>query len=233
MLNGFYVWSHNIESVNPDGDGQGSAQDFDNLWEEKGPADNDRRNVASISGMWNLDYLKGSNRIMREVANGWTISPIVSLQSGTPFTITTGADKNDDSANANRPDLTGVNPSLDPHRCRICAAGTTGVTGEWFNPAAFTANGPGVAGGIGPGAADGNTPRDSLRAPGYRDIDLGLLRDFHFERGMVFQLRGEATNVFNLVSLNSPTATLSSGNDGKITGASTPRLIQVGARFTF
>jgi hypothetical protein len=102
-----------------------------------------------------------------------------------------------------------------------------------FNTAAFVANGPGVTGGIGPGGADGNAPRDYLRAPGYRDIDLGLLRDFRFGERVTFQLRGEATNVFNLVSLNAPTATLSSGNDGKITGAASPRLIQVGARLTF
>jgi hypothetical protein len=101
----------------------------------------------------------------------------------------------------------------------------------WFNTAAFTANGPGL--GIGPGGADGNTPRDYLRAPGYRDIDLGLLRDFHLQRGVVFQLRGEATNAFNLVSLNAPTASLASGNNGKITSAASPRLIQVGARLTF
>jgi hypothetical protein len=103
--------------------------------------------------------------------------------------------------------------------------------GAWFNTAAFSANGPGL--GIGIGGADGNTPRDYLRGPGYRDIDLGLLRDFRFERGLVFQIRGEATNAFNLVSLNNPTASLSSGNDGKITAAASPRLIQVGARLTF
>jgi hypothetical protein len=50
---------------------------------------------------------------------------------------------------------------------------------------------------------------------------------------MVFQIRGEATNAFNLVSLNNPTATLSSGTDGQITSASSPRIIQVGARLTF
>jgi hypothetical protein len=226
MLNGFYVWSHNLESVNPDGDGQGTAQDFDNLWEEKGAADNDRRNVASISGIWNIDYYRGSNLLMKEVVNGWTISPIVSLQSGTPFTITTGSNKNFDSQNANRPNLVpGVNPVLDPHRARSVSRGA------WFNTAAFSANGPGL--GIGIGGADGNTPRDYLRGPGYRDIDLGLLRDFRFERGLVFQIRGEATNAFNLVSLNNPTASLSSGNDGKITAAASPRLIQVGARLTF
>jgi hypothetical protein len=47
------------------------------------------------------------------------------------------------------------------------------------------------------------------------------------------EFRADATNAFNLVSLNPPTATLSSTNDGKITGAASPRLIQVGARISF
>ena len=76
-------------------------------------------------------------------------------------------------------------------------------------------------------------PRDYLRAPGYRNVDLGLLRDFRLERGMTFQLRGEATNVFNMVCLNGPNGTLSSAQFGWITSAATQRLLQVGARFTF
>jgi hypothetical protein len=240
MVNGFYVWSHNIESVNPDGDGQGTAQDFLNLWEEKGAADNDRRHVASISGMWKLEYYTGENKVVKQVVNGWTISPIVSLQSGTPFTVSTGSNKSLDSANANRPNLvSGVNPKLDAHRCRICTAGQTGVADQWFNPAAFVANGPGL--GIGIGGADGNAPRDYLSGPGYRDVDLGILRDFRFE-GMTFQVRGEATNAFNMVSLNGPASsgvantvggTPTQSTIGKITSAGTPRLIQLGARLTF
>ena len=226
MLSGFYVWSHNIDSVNPDGIGQGTAQDFDNLWEEKGPAAVDRRNVASISGIWSIDYYRGSNFLMKNVVNGWTISSIVSLQSGTPVEIVTGSNNNFDSENHNRPNLVpGVSAFLDPHRSRSVSRN------EWFNTAAFTPNGPGL--GIGPGGADGNTPRNYLRGPGYRDIDLGILRNFHFERGIIFQLRGEATNAFNLVSLNNPTANLASGNNGKITSAASPRIIQVGARLTF
>src|SRR6266567_1067501 len=223
MLNGFYVFSHSFQSVNESAIGQATAQDFDNLWEERGPTDNDRRHVASISGMWNINFYKGSNLLMKQVVNGWTISPIVSLQSGAPFSITTGSNKNFDSANDSRPDLVpGVKAFLDPHRSR------SAVAAAWFNTAAFTANGPGVTGGIGPGGADGNAPRDYLRGPGYRDIDLGLLRDFHIGDRWMFQLRGEATNAFNFVSLNNPTANLSSGNDGKISSAASPRLIQVG-----
>ncbi|MGA3048354.1 MAG: carboxypeptidase regulatory-like domain-containing protein [Terracidiphilus sp.] len=244
MLNGFYVWSHALQSSNESAIGQMTAQDFDNLWEEIGPMDADRRNVANISGIWNINYYHGQNFIMKQFVNGWTISPIYTLQSGSPFEITTGSTKNDDSNGHNRPDLvSGVNAVLDPHRCRVCAAGIVGAAQEWFSTAAFVANGPGVTGGIGPGGADGNTPRDYLRGPGYRDVDLGFFRDFHFAEKMTFQLRGEATNVFNLVSLNNPTGTSgppptvganpSSSSFGKITSAASPRLIQVGARLTF
>ena len=108
------------------------------------------------------------------------------------------------------------------------------MTSEWFNTAAFTANGPGVAGGIGPCGADGNVSRNSLYGPGFKDVDMGLFRNITLERGVVFQLRGEATNVFNLVSLSNPTASLASGNYGKITSAAgTQRILQVGARLTF
>ena len=226
MLNGYYVWGHEFQSVNESAVGQAGAQDFANLWEERGPMDNDRRHMSTMSGIWHIDYYRGDNFLMKQFVNGWTISPIVYLYSGTPFTVSTGSNKNFDSANANRPNLVpGVKAFLDPHRSRSISRNA------WFNAAAFTSNGPGL--GIGRGGADGNEPRDYLRAPGYRAVDLGLFRDFRFERGIVFQLRGEATNAFNLVSMSAPTANLASSLNGKITSAGSPRLIQVGARLTF
>ena len=242
MLNGFYVWSHALQSSNESADGQMTAQDFDNLWEEKGAMSVDRRNVAVISGMWKVDYYHGSNFFMKQVVNGWTVSPIWTMQSGSPFEITTGSTVNDDSSGHNRPNLVpGVNPNLGAHRTRSAEAAA------WFNTAAYVYNCiPGTTGctttGIGPGNADGNVRRDSLRNPGYRDVDLGIFRDIALERGMVFQLRGEATNAFNMVSLNGPGAsgppkTVGAANAsstfGTITGAASPRIIQVGARFTF
>jgi hypothetical protein len=225
MLNGFYVLSHSFQSSNESAVGLATAQDFAHLEEERGPTDNDRRHTASISGIWNLDYYKGSNSLMSQLANHWTISSIAILYSGAPVNIVTGSNKNFDSANNNRPNLVaGQDAFLDPHRSRSVAAA------EWFNTAAFAANGPGL--GIGPYGADGNAPRDYLRAPGYRDIDLGIFRNITFER-FTLQFRGEATNAFNLVSLNAPTANLASSLNGRITSAASPRLIQLGARLTF
>jgi hypothetical protein len=225
MLNGFYVLSHSFQSSNESAVGLATAQDFAHLEQERGPTDNDRRHTASISGIWNLDYYKGSNSFMSQLANHWTISSIAILYSGAPVNIVTGSNKNFDSANNNRPNLVaGQNAFLDPHRSRSVAAS------EWFNTAAFAPNGPGL--GIGPYGADGNAPRDYLRAPGYRDIDLGIFRNITFER-FTLQFRGEATNAFNLVSLNAPTANLASSLNGRITSAASPRLIQLGARLTF
>jgi len=255
MLSGFYVWSRAMDTFEPDADGLSVPQDDGyfgtpftpanntlgalggGLQEEKGPMSADIRSNAVMSGMWNIDYFHGENKIVKEVVNGWQIAPIVYLHSGGPFTMTTGSSKNLDSNNSsssNRPNLVpGVSPKLDPHRCRVCSS-TNSVLDAWFNTAAFTANGPGMAGGIGPGGADGNSGRNNLYGPGFRDIDLGIFRNITLERGMVFQIRAEATNAFNLVSLSNPTANLASGNDGKITGAAgTARVIQVGGRLTF
>ena len=253
-VSGFYVWSHALESANFVENGLQNAQDFGvlgkpftatnnslgalggGLKEEYGDMDQNHDSNAAISGMWNIDYFRGSNKIVKEVVNGWTISPVVYLISGGPFTVSTGSNKNFDSAGQSRPDyntVTPVSPKLDPHRCRVCTGDS--VTSRWFNNAAFVANGPGVAGGIGPGGADGNVGRDSLIGPGLKDMDAGLFRNITFERGMVFQFRAEVTNVMNWVSLNNPSSgNITSGSQATITSAAgTQRVIQLGGRLTF
>jgi hypothetical protein len=251
-VSGFYVWSRALESSNPVENGLMNAQDFGvlgkpftasnnslgaiggGLQEEYGLMDQNHDSNAAISAMWNIDYFHGSNKIVKEVVNGWTISPVVYLVSGGPFTVSTGSNKTFDSAGQSRPNVVpGVSPKLDPHRCRLCA--TNSVTSAWFNNAAFTANGPGLPGGIGPGGADGNVGRDSLIGPGLKDMDAALLRNIQFERGVAFQFRVEITNVMNWVNLSNPSAgNITATSQGTITSAAgTQRVIQLGGRLTF
>jgi len=254
-LSGFYVWSRALESANPVENGLSSAQDFGvfgkpftltntpgnpalgvtggGLGEEYGPMDQNRTHNAAIYGLWNISYYHGSNRIVKGVVNGWQFSPVVYLMSGQPFTVSTGSNKNLDSAGASRPNkVPGVSAHLDPHRCRACA---TGVTKTWFNNAAFSANGPGL--GIGPGGADGNSGRDNLTGPGLKDMDAGLFRNVNFPWGVVFQFRVEVTNVMNWVNLAQPSSgNITSGTQASITNTCTnctQRIIQLGGRLTF
>ena len=249
-ISGFYVWSRALQSSNESAIGQMTAQDFGylggaftatnntlgaiggGLAEEKGPMDANRTNNAVISAIWNIDYFHGSSMFLKQVLNGWQVAPVLYMTSGAPLNMTTGSTKNFDSSGANRPNaVPGVSPKL-PHGCRICAQNSE--LNAWFNVAAFTNNGPGLPGGIGPGGADGNVTRDSILGPGFRDMDLGIFRTFSFEHGIAFQFRAEGTNALNWVSVGNPTTSLSSGNDGKITGAQgTQRVIQLGGRLTF
>ena len=118
-----------------------------------------------------------------------------------------------------RPNLVpGVNASLDPNRPR------SATVAEWFNTAAFVAN---------PIGKDGTFGRNVLDAPGYRDVDLGIFRDFQIKERFNLQFRAESTNAFNMVSLNAPSATLTSSSFGSISSAHTMRQIQLGMRLHF
>ena len=257
-ISGFYVWSRALESSNPVENGGMNMQNpgvlgkpftaandhgmldqngapivGGGLQEERGLMDQNHNSNAAISGMWNIDYVHG-NKIAKLVFNGWTISPVVYLTSGGPFSMSSGSNLNLDSTGQSRPNaVPGVSPKLDPHRCRVCATGS--VMSAWFNTAAFTKNGPGLPGGIGPGGADGNVGRDSLIGPGLKDMDAGLLRKVTFPRGIAFQFRAEVTNVMNWVNLGQPNGSLGAGSaEGTITGTvGTQRIIQLGGRLTF
>jgi outer membrane receptor protein involved in Fe transport len=265
-VSGFYVWSRALESAEPVENGGMTAQDYGvlgkpftaqnnsmgavggGLGEEYGLMNSNRDGNAAISGMWNINYFHGSNKIVRGLLNGWTISPVVYMQAGTPFTVSTGSNKNFDTSGQSRPNFTGVKAKFDAHRCRLCGGykggqSLTTVTGGWFNyqqntatnpnVASYTANGPGL--GIGPGGADGNVGRNSLIGPGLKDMDAGLLRNINLYRETQFQFRAEITNVMNWVSLGTPSdGNITSGSQGTITGANgTQRVIQLGGRLTF
>jgi hypothetical protein len=63
---------------------------------------------------------------------------------------------------------------------------------------------------------------------------MAILRDFSLGERLKLQIRGEATNVFNMVSLSAPNGAINiSGTTNQITSASGMRLIQIGGRLTF
>jgi hypothetical protein len=43
-----------------------------------------------LSTNWDIDYYQGGSAVVRNVVNRWSISPIIKVRSGLPFTITNG-----------------------------------------------------------------------------------------------------------------------------------------------
>jgi Carboxypeptidase regulatory-like domain len=218
-FSGFYTLSKTTSSVQlHNNTTQGSAQNFSNLDAEKGNADTDQRHVFSGSFNFQPDFYNGDNRVLKGILNGWSISPIVKIRSGRPFTVTNGnLDANLDGNNNDRARLIG-----DPFLANPTAA-------RWFNTAAFAQNVQVT--GVAP---DGNSPRNLLYGPGYRVVDLALSRDFKIGERFKLRLRGEGTNVLNLVNLGQPNSSFSTGPSfGTITDGGAMRILQFGARLTF
>ncbi|HKO96774.1 MAG TPA: carboxypeptidase regulatory-like domain-containing protein [Pyrinomonadaceae bacterium] len=221
-FNAFYTLSKTRSTVQlHNNTTQGLAQNYTKLYLDEGRADTDQRHVFSMSLNYRPDYFKGSHAVVRSILNGWSISPIIKLRSGLPFTVTNGnVDANLDGSTNDRARLIG-----DPHIDNPTAA-------RWFNTAAFAQN---VA--VTGVATEGNAPRNLLDGPGYKVVDLAISRDFDLSERFRLRFRAEATNVFNIVNLGQPGAAVPSGATsatfGVITSASPMRRMQFGLRLTF
>ena len=223
-FNAFYTYSKTLSSAQLyNSTNQGLAQNYSNLPEDKGAGDTDQRHVFSMSLNFRPDFYTGTNHVAKALINGWSISPIIKMRSGLPFTVTNGGvDANLDGVGTDRAQLVG-----DPHLDHPTAA-------MWFNTAAFAQNK--VVTGV---ATDGNSARNLLYGPSYHVVDLAVTRDIHVSaKDTKVSLRAEGTNIFNIVNLGQPGASVpaagvSSASFGVITSGQAMRKLQFGARFIF
>jgi hypothetical protein len=152
------------------------------------------------------------------VVGGWELSGVLQLTSGLPLNITDGQDISHTGIGLDRPNTIG-NPNLANSRSHHQKAV------EYFNTAAFQYAAVGTF---------GNTTRNSLRGPGYADIDGALMKNFSATDRLHFQFRAEVFNLFNRVNFNNPDGKVSDGvNFGQIRSALDPRVAQVALKMTF
>jgi outer membrane receptor protein involved in Fe transport len=235
-VNGFYIWSKGLASAslqttgNIGNSGATEPEDYYNLGLERQRTDNDQRHQAVISAVWKPDYFGHFNGVTRTILNGWSIAAIVSMRSGKPFTITSGTDDNVDGDNNDRPN---VLAGMKPHTLNGGSRALEKT--EWFDTTVYCKVGPATCPtGGGSSGLDGLVRVNSLDAPGYKDVDASIFRDFAIYDRVKFQFRGEATNVFNFVNLSAPGGTMSSTSSfGVISGAASMRVLQVGGRLLF
>ena len=236
-INGFYIWSKGLASASMQTTGNignSSAtepEDYYDLKLEHQREDNDMRHQALITAVWKPNYFGHFNRTTRLVLNDWSLAATLKMNSGKPFNITSGNDDNVDGDNNDRPNVAaGMVPTvIGAHRPR------SQEIAEWFQTNSYCrVASAGCPAGGGPSGLDGLVAPNSLDAPGYKNVDASLFRDFAIYNRIKFQFRGEATNVFNFVNLNAPGGTLSSTSSfGVISGGNTMRVIQVGGRLLF
>jgi hypothetical protein len=216
-----YAWSKSIDEQSSDptpGQSGSLAVPFDRRL-NRGLSDHDVAHRFVTSYVWDLPRLNGSSGFVRRVLGGWQHSGIWTLQSGRPFSITSGRDNSLSGINRDYADLTGEPVELDTGRPR------NQLLAEYFNTAAFTTNALGTF---------GNAPRNLLRGPGLFGLDMAVMKMIAIRENVRFQLRGEFFNAFNRPNFGNPrTNQRQSSRFGKIEGAGDPRIIQIALKVLF
>jgi hypothetical protein len=180
-----YTWSHEIDDM------VNVFSGFSNPYNpnfDRGSGDWDIRHNFTASVVYNLPDMKGSNSIVRGVLGGWQTSSIVQTRSGVPVdpTLIPGF-----FGLPVRPDLTGQPvklPNFDwPYRS--------------YNVNAYTVD-PNFNGD--PGVGLGDAGRNSLRAPGFFQWDLSLMKNFAVTEKVTVQFRADIFNILNHPNFGNP-----------------------------
>ena len=235
---GVYTFSKALDdgdSINQTtaGNAPGLVSNPYDLRADKGLATYNATHIGVLNALYTLPFGNGESYFsdlqgwQGALASGWSLSSIVTLQSGFPLTpqLSYNPSNNGDTRNPVRPFL---NPDFTGP---IVLATPT----QWFNPAAFIA--PPSASGF-----YGNAGRDMFMGPGLGTWDFSVLKNttiterFHLQfRAEIFNLLNRANfNTPNLIVFTPPTAahpTGVSGTAGAVTSTSTTaRQVQFGLK---
>ena len=216
---------------------QTSAQDPFDPQRDKGPSSFDIAHAFTLSLFQDLhaDRLALLKPLGKTLTRGWQLLAIGTLLSGAPFTVYSGVQQTSAGAGGtDRPDQIGT-PQLSTSRT---------VREDYFGlgdrNSSFFFIPVNVPGGTGPNHGRfGTLGRNTFRGPGFRNLDMALIKDTPFgARGgaelATLQLRAEFFNVFNIVNFGLPSNIVTGPGFGEISRtAGSSRQIQFSLKLIY
>jgi hypothetical protein len=209
-----------------------------------GPSSFDAPNRVSIGFNYEIPGLtKVDNGFARRLTEGWNLSSIIIMQSGTPFSVFSSApmsvskdvngtlqfnpgsgDFNADGNNSDYPNVSSY--SMDHSRNSYRTGVFPHCSGTNLNNC-----GPFTLPSIG---QEGNEQINQFRNPGFAQFDATVKKVTHIAERVDLQLRLDFFNVFNRVNLQGVDTNAADGtNFGKTSSTLNPRNAQLGAKITF
>lgn len=191
-----YTWSKALALQGVQGlIGQGATDLFsDNLNPRRdyGPTGFNRPQMFAGSVVYNLPTWKDGNSFERTAFGGWSIDPVVTIQSGVPVVPMTGSDLWGTGTNLDRPNRVGNQP---------CRAHGSALENQWINPNAFSLYGL-------PLGTDGTASLGDCYGPGENNWDIAIHKNFRISERLNVQFRFEFFNAFNKTQFEAVNGTL-------------------------
>ena len=198
--------------------GNAAIQNYHDIDGARAVSGYDIPHILTWATVWELPLGRGKRWLSDGPASwilgNWQLNWMLLARSGQPFTVqVAGGDPANIGVNGYaRPNQVGDPTLSDPNEER------------WFNTAAFAI----------PVNSFGNAERNSLRAPGFWNVDLGLQKNVALGSNRRVELRVEVFNVFNHINLGNPDVRIDQPTAGRITSMSgIPRQVQFGLRFVY
>jgi Carboxypeptidase regulatory-like domain/TonB dependent receptor-like, beta-barrel len=181
----------------------------------------DARHNFVLSANYDLPFGKGrrwganASTLMDTIVGGWRLSGIFQARSGFPVTVTDTRARSLQGTRGNeRPNCVGDPKPSDQN------------INHWLDINAFA---------VAPLGTFGNCPIGVARAPGYKNIDAVLAKQFNVGGSRYFEFRAEAFNLTNTPSFGPPARAINDPNNfGTITSTvSTARTVEMVLKFFF
>jgi len=232
-----YTWSKSIDDVSTASVAFVTrVNDQTDPRASRGLSDFDRRHRFVASSVYQLPFFSSSHGVVKAALSGWETSPVVTLQSGSPFTVfdpAGGAAYNLASPSSTAEFASGFGCANAPSRGSI-----TSRVSNWVNPAAYTSDPTAPVGTPGTIEATvyGNTPRNCIIGPHQRNLDLTMGKTFQLTEQQNLHFRADFFNLFNHPSFANPVPAVvgPSGGSAAVTSVvGTPRLIQFSLKYSF
>jgi Carboxypeptidase regulatory-like domain/TonB dependent receptor len=211
-----------------------SVQNGYDLMADWGPSAMDIRHSMNFIGVYDLPFGRGrafgahANRLIDSALGGWRLATTAILYSGFPVTIFGPDVSNTNNAGWGFSRANQYRPMIIRNRTLANWWGT--------DPSAAPCPGPdnGVcAYGVATSNTFGTAKNGTERAPGYRQVDTALFKDFHVWEQQVIGFRADFFNIFNIASYTNPSNSIGTAF-GQITNVRSPaRQIQLSLHYMF
>jgi hypothetical protein len=210
-----YTFSHGLADFGDNLTAGPLPQNSYNYAAEMSNSNLDIRNRFVGNFVWELPFGQGKRWLSSGGASRWVgdwqFNGIVTLQTGSPYSVTASNDG-----------LLGFNRNVYPNCVGDPFAGATTnpslytTTGFLINPAAFAQPAPGTFGTCAP---------RKFYGPGIQMFDLSLFKNFRFTERWYLQFRTEFFNAFNHPNFAAPNANIANpGSFGKVSSTLAPIL---------
>jgi Carboxypeptidase regulatory-like domain len=226
-VRGIYTFGKATDQTSSNGNGVPNALNVFDAYNVHGQNGRSDFNVAKRFTMDSVFEIPSpfSSGVASHILGGWTLSGILILQSGQPFTVYSSAsypagDFNGDGFNYDAPNTPSFGNFLSTNRSDYIRG--------LFTASDFPVPAPGQ---------EGNLGRNTYDGPGLANVNLNIQKSFRIPwfvaEGAEVQLRGEVFNVFNRVNLVTPISDLSDPLFGRSTDQNLPRQVNFGVRIQF